>query len=242
MRRVAGVAARVIAVFCCVRLAGAAHAEMAAGAEQVPHFLFFTGTDLWRFGAFMHGGALWSPDGVNREGFTLKVLMAGGAYRYLSGTTDITGKQLLAAVLPGWRFKQERFETTVYFGLDLQNHKFFPDDPLNALRGTHVGARFAADVWLEPTEIMMVSTAFSVSTIRSSYWGRAQFGGKIPGLGWVGPEAQVFSDLAYRQYSAGLHLTGFKMAEFEWSVGAGYVLDTERRTGPYGRLGLNFRQ
>ena len=52
----------------------------------------------------------------------------------------------------------------------------------------------------------------------------------------------MFSDLAYRQYSAGLHLTGFKTAEFEWSVGAGVVLDTERRTGPYGRLGLNFRQ
>ena len=148
----------------------------------------------------------------------------------------------MGSVLPGWRFKQERFETTVYFGLDLQNHQFFPDDPVNALRGTHVGARFAADVWLEPTDIMMVSTAFSVSTIKSGYWGRAQFGGQIPGLGWIGPEAQVFSDLTYRQYSVGLHLTGFKTAEFEWSLGAGYVRDTDHRDGPYGRIGLNCQE
>ncbi len=242
MRRVAGVAARLVAAFCWVCSTGVAYAETAENGEHVPHFLYFSGTDLWRYGAFMHGGVLWSPDGVNREGFTLKLLMAGGAYRYQSGPTNIVGRQLVASVLPGWRFKQERFETTVYFGLDVQNHQFFPDDPINALRGTHIGARFAADVWLEPTDILMVSTAFSVSTIRSSYWGRAQFGGRIPGLGWIGPEAQVFNDLTYRQYSVGLHLTGFKTAEFEWSLGAGYARDTDHRNGPYGRIGLNVRK
>ncbi len=242
MRRVSGLAARVIAALCGVWTSGVVYAEPAENGERVPHFLFFGGTDLWRYGMFMHGGGLWSPEGVDREGFTLKLLMAGGAYRYQSGAATVVGHQLLASVLPGWRFKQERFETTVYFGLDLQNHQFFPDDPANGLRGTHVGARLAADVWLEPTNVMMVSTAFSLSTIKSSYWGRAQFGGRIPGLGWIGPEAHLFSDLAYRQMSVGLHLTGFKTADFEWSVGAGYMRDTDHRNGAYGRLGLNFRQ
>ena len=241
MRSVVGVAAGVLAVLGYICTAGTASADPDGG-DPDPHFLFYSGTDLWRFGAFMHGGVLWSPDGLNREGFTLKLLMAGGAYRYLAGNDNVTGRQLLASVLPGWRFKQGRFETTVYLGIDVQNHRLSPDDIGNPLRGTHVGLRFAADVWLEPTDVMMVSTAFSLSTIQSSYWGRAQLGGRIPEIGWIGPEAHLFSDLGYHQYSVGLHLTGFKTAEFEWSFGAGYVIDNNRRTGPYGRLGLNVRR
>lgn len=241
MRSVAGVAARVLAALGWVCSAGVASAETASG-EEVPHFLLYSGTDLWRFGAFMHGGVLWSPGGVNREGFTLKLLVAGGAYRYKAGNQDIVGRQLLASVLPGWRFKQDRFETTIYLGLDLQDHRFSPDDIGNPLRGIHAGLRFAADVWLEPGDAFMVASAFSVSTIQTTYWGRAQLGGRIPGLGWVGPEAHLFSDLGYHQYSFGLHLTGFRTAEFEWSVGAGLVRDAESRTSPYGRIGLNVRR
>src|SRR5262249_15735718 len=154
MRRVAGVAASVIAVL--YGLCGVASAEMDLdddeepasslwpgvedfpslpifGGENPPHFLFYAGTDLWRYATSMHGGVLWSPAGINHEGFTLKLLIAGGRYKYQSGFTPVVGEQGLVSVLPGWRFKQERFETAVYFGLDIQNHQFSPDDPTNAL-------------------------------------------------------------------------------------------------------------
>ena len=39
------------------------------GPDERP-FLFFAGTDLWRDGAFLHGGALWSPGGFDADGFT----------------------------------------------------------------------------------------------------------------------------------------------------------------------------
>ena len=173
MRSVAGVAARVLAVLGFMCGGGTAQAEPAGGSDD-PHFLFYSGTDLWRFGAFMHGGVLWSPDGLYHEGFTLKLLMAGGAYRYIAGSDHVTGRATSGRLLPGWRFKQGRSEITVYLGLDTQNHQLSPDDVGNPLRGTHVGLRFAADVWLEPTDMMMVSTAFSLSTIQSSYWTRGQ--------------------------------------------------------------------
>jgi hypothetical protein len=240
MRSVLSIVAAMVAALCCG--SGIAYGQTAADGEQVPHFLFYSGTDLWRYGAFAHGGVLWSPDGIDREGFTLKLLLAGGKYRYRSGATDMTGRQLLAAVLPGWRFKHDRFETTIYLGLDVQNHRFSPDDLANSLRGTHFGAHFAADAWFEPTTDTMVAGAFSLSTIKSSYWGRAQLGVRIPDIGWVGPEVHVFNDLGYQQYSAGLHLTAFKTSVFEWSFGTGYVRDTDGRFGPYGRLGLNVRQ
>jgi hypothetical protein len=35
-----------------------------------PTFLFFAGTDLWRYGAFFYGGSLWSPAGLDADGFT----------------------------------------------------------------------------------------------------------------------------------------------------------------------------
>jgi hypothetical protein len=43
-----------------------------AGTEQpVPaSLLFFAGTDLWRDGAFLNGGLLWSPAGLDKGGFT----------------------------------------------------------------------------------------------------------------------------------------------------------------------------
>jgi hypothetical protein len=37
---------------------------------QVLPFFLFAGTDLWRDGAFVHGGLLWSPAGLDADGFT----------------------------------------------------------------------------------------------------------------------------------------------------------------------------
>jgi hypothetical protein len=41
-----------------------------AGGPNPPSFLLFAGTDLWRYGAFAYGGTLWSPGGVDADGFT----------------------------------------------------------------------------------------------------------------------------------------------------------------------------
>ena len=46
----------------------AAHAENDGAAN--PSFLLFAGSDLWRDGAFLNGGTLWSPKGLNTGGFT----------------------------------------------------------------------------------------------------------------------------------------------------------------------------
>ena len=43
-------------------------------------------------------------------------------------------------------------------------------------------------------------------------------------------------------YRVDVTATGFKTAVFEWSFGAGYMRDTDQRSGPYGRIGLNVRQ
>ncbi len=139
-------------------------------------YLLFTGGDLWRNGAFTYGGRLWSPGGLDRAGFTLKAVMSGGSYHYWSRAlgTDVTGRELVAQVLPGWRFKNNRLEFKVFAGLDLEDHHLSPDDPSSRLRGGSAGAHGAVDLWYEPTPATMPAAdrSYQRSTIVTSYSAR----------------------------------------------------------------------
>jgi hypothetical protein len=45
----------------------------------------------------------------------------------------------------------------------------------------------------------------------------------------------------YQQLRLGAHLTGWRFDALEWQAGAGWATDSERRAGPYLRLGFNAR-
>lgn len=228
-----------LAAACCG--ADPSHAEIPADAETAAHFLFFSGTDIWRNGAFSHAGFLWSYQGLNADGPVFKLLLNGGLYRYGSGGTDVTGRQLMAAALPGWRWRREGFELTVFAGLDVQDHRFSPDDPGNRLRGTHGGARGGFDVWYEPFRDGMVTASASLSTVGSSYWTRAAAGWRVFDV-WLGPELHACGDDTYRQFRVGAHVTSLHFFGREWSAGIGWVTDSDRRDGVYGRIGVLLRR
>ena len=219
----------------------ASSAETAAPGREDARFLLFASTDLWRHGGFLHGGLLWSPGGLDREGFALKVMAGGGAYRYVSGAlgnTDVAGRQLAAAVLPGWRFKRGRLTATAFAGLDLQHHRLSPDDPGAGLRGGYAGLRAGIELWYEPTSATLAALDASVSTVGPSYWARAAFGWRVFDRYYLGPDVAGFAnDDNYRQVRAGLHVTGFKTATSEWSAGFGWARDSDRRGSLYGKLG-----
>ena len=211
----------------------------AANSEK---FLYFSGFDLWRNGGTFYGGAQWAPGGLNNDGFTLKILLAEGSYRYLSGTNDIPGTSLLAAIMPGWRIKRGDLEIKAFAGLDLQNHRLSPDDLSNSLRGNHAGLRVSADTWWEPTRAMMLASSISGSTIGNSFGIRGAAGWRLMDRFWAGPEIETSGDDVYRQYRIGAHVTSFKTGEFEWALGAGYVDDNSHRSGAYGRLSILTRR
>jgi len=203
--------------------------------------LLFSGIDVWYDGAFTHAGALWSPYGLEREGFTLKVMAAGGFYRYRAGALgDVTvvGAEESGQVMPGWRFKRDQLEITVYGGLDFQHDVTSPFDPANRLNGWSIGARGAVDLWYEPTGATMLAFNAFVSSINTDYSVRAAYGWRLFNSFYLGPEAQTFDCVGYRQLRVGLHLTALKIGPIEWSAAAGWSEDSDHRSSPYLRLGI----
>lgn len=217
-------------------------ASQLTGGAYPEKFLYFSGFDLWRGGGSFYGGLQWAPGGLNADGFILKVLLAEGTYRYLAGSTDIRGTGLLASFLPGWRIKRGNIEIKLFAGLDLQNHRFSPDDPGNRLRGNHAGLRVGADLWWEPTPNVMLASSVSGSTIGTNFSIRGAAGWRVEDRFWAGPEVETSGDQVYRQYRIGAHVTSLKWSAFEWSLGAGYVEDNSHRSGLYGRISVLTRR
>ena len=237
-------AARIVAaafLVCCLCVPGG----FACAGDDGARFLLFSGADIWSNGDFAYGGLLWSPGGLDREGFTLKAIMSGGMYRYNSGAlgdVEVTGRELIAQVLPGWRFKGDRLELKVFAGLDLENHRLVPDDPASRLRGGDVGARAAIDLWYQPTPDTMLAADGSVSTIATNYSARIAYGWRLFDLFYLGPEAQAFACEGYEQVRFGVHLTSFKTDEVEWSGAIGWSSDSDHRASAYVRLGVLTRR
>src|SRR5438270_6880670 len=118
---------RVVAWVAAVLAAGLARCSIppasaeTGDAEAVAHFLFFSGADIWRNGAFAHGGFLYAVEGLNQDGPVFKLLLNGGLYRFHSGASEIMGRQVMAAALPGWHWNWPGLEVTVFAGLDVQD-------------------------------------------------------------------------------------------------------------------------
>jgi hypothetical protein len=238
MRRVGGVGTALLLAAGCLVGAECVTAET----EHFDRYLLFSGFDVWRNGGSIHGGLLWSPDGLAREGFTLKLLVAGGQYRYLNGDTAVTGRYGLTSVMGGWRFKRDGFDVTLFAGPDLQSHRLSPDDPGNRLRGGNAGLRVGADLWYQSGTHFMATASVSASTIGANYWSRGAVGWHLFGSAWVGPEVLALGSDRYHQVRAGVHATAFRTQAFEWSAGVGYARDADARNGFYVRFGVLTRR
>jgi hypothetical protein len=225
---------------CCVEIA---LADVPARERET--LLFFSGADLWRHGYFAHGGLVWSPGGLAADGLTFKALVNGGLYRYESGAlggAEVTGRLLAGFFAPGWRFRHDRLILTVYAGLDLQDHRLNPYDPGAELNGFYVGARFAAEFWYQPNDRTMFAADGAISTIGGNYAVRAAAGWRVFDAFFLGPEVQAVQSNDYRQFRLGAHVTALRTGELEWTAAAGWALDTDDRSGAYGRIGVLVRR
>jgi hypothetical protein len=238
VRAVATVAAAFVGLCICLPVSPAS-----ADDDDIARAILFSGRDIWRNGAFAYGGMLWAPDGFEQDGLLFKLLLSGGVYRYNAndlGGEQIIGAEWLVAVLPGWRVARGNFEAKVFFGPEYQNHRLWPDDPANSLRGRAFGLRFVVDLWNEPTAATMTAADASLSTIGPTYSARAAIGWRMLEQFYAGPETQVYggSSDGYRQWRLGVHVTSLRTGNIEWSAAGGWAIDSESRSSPYLRLGF----
>jgi hypothetical protein len=224
--------------------------KLAAGGPDQAHieqhnFLYLSGSDVWRHWAFAHAGAVWSPAGLDNEGFALKLLLNGGVYRYLSGAlnnTTVIGRQYSITVLPGWRFKFGNSIVTVYGGFDLQQFRTYPEDPDAKLRGRYFGMRGTVELWHEPSPSTMLAADLSMSSIGGGNYARLAYGWRLFDRFYLGPELQAYMTDQYQHARAGLHVTAFKTEDREWSGAVGYATDNDHRSGFYIRIGTLIRK
>jgi hypothetical protein len=228
-----------VAVVCMVLWCAAARAQ--AVPANTPSFLLFTGADLWRYGAFLYGGGLWSPAGLDRDGFTLKLLLNGGGYTYTSGDlhTAIDGTMVSAAALPGWRVSRDSLTVSVFAGPVAQDYRLTPYDPGSKLHGAYIGAQFATEVWYQPTADTMAAVSGAIASIGPTGSVRAAFGVRAFDAMFLGPETEMLWCGDFQQVELGAHITAFHFKAMEWSAGGGWSMDSDRRSGPYLRLGVS---
>jgi Cellulose biosynthesis protein BcsS len=235
-RSVVVAAVAVASMFASILYGGTAK----AGAADTAHFLFFGGTDLWRYGDFLYGGALWSPGGLNDAGFALKLLLNGGAYNYKSGDlhAGVDGDMISATTMPGWRFMGGGLTVGVFAGPVVQDYRLSPYDPGSKLHGFYLGGQFAGEVWYQPAANLMAAMSGSLVSIGPTGSLRGAFGVRVFDAVFTGPEAAAFWCGDFEQYQFGLHLTGLHWNALEWSAGGGWSMDSDRRSGPYLRVSI----
>lgn len=237
-RRVSAAVLAAVAFVCCVNL----WSDPLRAADEDAHLLLFSGRDIWRNGAFAHGGMVIAPAGLEDDGFLLKLLLSGGFYRYNAGSLGggrVLGREITLQAMPGFRVKRGDLETKVYVGVDTEHHRLWPDDPSNALRGRAFGARFSFEIWYNPTPATMLAMDGSLSSIATNQSGRIAFGWRVvDDQFYFGPEIAGFASEGYRHLRLGLHVTGLKTDHTEWSAAGGWARDSDGRASPYLRLGL----
>jgi len=214
-----------------------------AGGPDTPSYLLFTGIELWRYGAFLYGGALWSPDGLDADGFTLKVLLNGGKYSYFSGGLQQTigGTLASAAALPGWRFTRDGLTVSLFLGPVVQDYRLTPVDPGSRLHGFYVGGEFAADIWYQPSPRTLATVSGGITSIDATGYLRTSFGFRVFQPAFIGPEIQEYWTGNYQELQFGAHMTGLHLNGLEWLVGSGWALTSDHRWGPYFHVGVNAR-
>ncbi len=221
-----------------------APARAQTGGPDPSSFLLFSGTDMWRGGAFLYGGLLWSPDELDRDGFTLKTLINGGAYSYNSGALrqDIDGTLFSAAVLPGWRFSRDGLVVSLYAGGVIQDYRLSPADPGARLHGFYGGGQFAADIWYQPNAMTMAAVSGAIASIGPTGYVRTAFGFRLFEPVFIGPETQLLWCGNFDAIQLGLQVTALRVGTLQWSAASGLALTSDGRSGPYLRLGLNIRR
>ncbi|MFC0241454.1 cellulose biosynthesis protein BcsS [Rhodopseudomonas telluris] len=212
-----------------------------SGGSTADQVLLFGGYDIWSNGHSASAGLHWAQNGLNQDGFVVRLMLSNGTEFYRTPNRLYTTDIFRAAIMPGVRFKTGEFELKLFAGPDLEQHNLTPDNPTSKWRGAHPGLRMAAEIWAQPMPELMLAASVYATTIAAGYGFRAAAGWRVADAVWIGPEWSGSCDELSRQTRWGLHVTGWPTGPLEWSGAVGFVSDSFGRNGAYTRLATQLR-
>ncbi|MDR7037748.1 hypothetical protein J2X36_002499 [Methylobacterium sp. BE186] len=177
-----------------------------------------------------------APAGALVEsGPRVRLQAIAGTYSYPGATAGsrVRGDQQEGSVLAGYEWIWDQAALAGYVGFNVRNNELSILDPRNPVVGTGVGAKVAADLWLNPTQNTLFAANASYSTLFSAYYVRAKAGFMVADGVFVGPEGTLLGDAYFNQWRLGAHLTGFTVGPMKFSLGAGYAHDRVQKGGYY---------
>lgn len=212
--------------------------DLLSGGFRPDEALYYSGFDVWRNGYAGFGGIESAPAAFGDDAVLLRLTAFDGIDIYRTTKTAYRTQTLSGALMVGGRVKRGSLEVKGVAGVDLQA-RIQLNPALAWIERLQAGLRIAAEAWWEPSDLTMLSAALSLTTNSAGRTARIAAGVRLLNQAWVGPEMAVASDLFSTQYRAGLHVTGWRFENFEWSAAGGYVYDSFNRGGLYGRIGVS---
>jgi len=209
----------------------------------------FAGVDAGDTWLFSYGGFTLAPDGLDREGWRIRLYGGAGHYRYTSSVEVSPGAvvdfdrradvfQLEALV--GWQLSAGMMTAKLFAGVAYEDHAVSPGDPQNAIAGAHFGAKLALETWFDLSRWAWASADASYASTIDGYSAAAKFGLKPVGWLSLGPEASAFGNREFDGHRLGAfarwHCGGCDM-----TVSGGLSGDYDDETGAYGALSFYSR-
>ena len=176
---------------------------------------------------------------MNNDGFITRLFVSRGVERYDAGSKRFSTDIVRAAPLAGWRLSQDKLELKVFAGPELENRILMPDIPTAEFRGTHIGARFAAELWWEPMPEMMLTSALSASTNATSHSARAAAGWRVLDRSGQARNIRIERCASASKFELA-HLTGFRFDALDGPLPRATSLIAI--IAAYGRIGVLTRQ
>ncbi|WP_430910162.1 cellulose biosynthesis protein BcsS [Methylobacterium sp. sgz302541] len=162
-----------------------------------------------------------------------------GSYRTESGSgRHALGEQAEIAALAGYAWVMPDAVLSGFVGLNVRRNELSRFDSSLPSDSVKVGLKTALDYYGRPTAFTMIHATGSYSTTFNAYFGRVRAGVASLAGGYLGPEFALLGDDYYRQWRAGLHLSGMQFGAVQLGIAAGYLHDHARKGGVYTTLDL----
>ncbi len=184
-------------------------ASPALAQSSQPKSEIFTGFEVSDNYASVYVGAGTAlGKGLYEPGFRLRAVGSFGRYHYDGALltdgdyvpTTFEGEDAFLAALAGYQFREGAVIVKLFAGIEAEDQHISPHDPNNAVQGSELGLRLAAETWVDVSPKLFVSADASYGTAFQEYCALARVGFRMRPRLALGVEGGA---LGNEEYNAG---------------------------------------